>query len=80
MIISATAAHITTARLAGQVAISDGNTGNRIGTAQVIRGFAHYVGAKGSAHEGFRAIVIGGIEGLTKALAEGVRNGRDDRS
>ena len=50
-----------------------------IGQADLIRGFAYYVGAHGTAHEGIYAVVAGGLDGLTKALAGGLRNGRDDR-
>jgi hypothetical protein len=77
-IVSATAAHIRTERLAGNVVVLDGNTGNRIGTCNLIRGFAYYYGVKGSAHAGMVAVVSGGLPGLEKALAAGLRNGRDD--
>jgi diacylglycerol kinase family enzyme len=76
---SATAAHVTLRRLGGQVSVHDENTGAKIGWCDVVRGFAHYHGVKGSAHEGFSAVIRGGTDGLVRALAEGIRNGRDDR-
>lgn len=54
-------------------------SGRALGQADIIRGFAHYFGSKGGVHEGVTATVRGGIEGLMKALAEGLRSGRDDR-
>jgi hypothetical protein len=54
-------------------------SGAKLGQVDVIRGFAYYYGSKGSVHAGVTAIVRGGIDGLIKALAEGLRNGRDDR-
>lgn len=53
-------------------------SGRLAGQADLVRGFAHYYGAKGGAHEGVTAVVRGGLEGLKKALAEGLRNGRND--
>lgn len=78
-VISAHAAHVRFTRLGGTVAVHDDNTGARIGTADLIRGFAHYTGVKGGAHEGFSAVVRGGLDGLRAALAIGLRNGADDR-
>lgn len=79
MTIIATAHHVTISRLGGQIYINDENTGRRIGTADVIRGFAYYIGTSGSAHAGVSAIVSGGIDGLVSALNNGLMNGRDDR-
>lgn len=76
---TATARHITTVRLGGAVHLHDENTGHTIGQADIIRGFAHYFGARGSAHEGITLVIGGGLEGLRAALRDGVRNGRDDR-
>jgi hypothetical protein len=76
---SATAAHVTLARFGGTTHVYDENTGQKIGQIDVIRGFAHYTGAKGSAHEGMAVVVRGGVDGLVAALHEGVRNERDDR-
>jgi hypothetical protein len=78
-VLSATAAHVTFARLGGSIAVYDANTGNKIGQADLIHGFAHYYGVRGSAHQGFSAVITGGIEGLERELAKGIRNGRDDR-
>lgn len=78
-VLSATARHIRFARIGGQVAVIDDNTDRTVGKVDLIRGFAHYTGCKGDAHEGMSAVVTGGIDGLTAALAEGLRNGRDDR-
>lgn len=64
-------------RLGGSVAVYC-PSGHKVGQADVIRGFAHYFGAKGSAHEGVTAVVRGGLEGLEKALAQGLRSGRND--
>ena len=61
------------------VRVADDATGHVIGQADLIRGFAYYTGAHGSAHDGICAIVAGGLDGLTSALASGLRNGRDDR-
>ena len=60
------------------VRVVDYMTERVIGQADLIRGFAYYTGAHGSAHAGVSAIVAGGLDGLTKALAGGLRNGRDD--
>lgn len=67
-------------RLGGTVGVFDGS-GAKIGQVDVIRGFAHYYGVRGSAHEGVTAVVRGGVDGLVKALASpaGLRSGRDDR-
>lgn len=77
--LTATAAHVNLVRLGGATEVQDGNTGRRIGQADLIRGFAHYTGARGSAHEGVTAIVRGGLDGLRAALREGLLSGRDDR-
>lgn len=79
-VLSATAAHVNLTRLGGSIAVADGNTGRKIGQLDLVRGFAHYYGVKGSAHEGFTAIVRGGVDGLVRELAKGIRNGRDDRN
>lgn len=79
-VVSATAAHIRFERMSfASVAVLDDNSGRKIGQADLIRGFAHYYGVHGSAHEGVTAIVRGGLDGLTAALRDGLRNGRDDR-
>lgn len=57
-------------------------SGRYVGYVQVIRGFAHYTGYAGNAHEGVFAVVradsAGDLEGLRTALAGGLRNGRRD--
>lgn len=53
-------------------------SGRQLGQADLIRGFAHYFGSKGGAHEGVTAVVRGGLTGLEKALATGLRSGRND--
>lgn len=78
-VVSATARHITFARFGGQVSVYDASTQHKIGVVDLRHGFAHYTGVKGQSHEGMTAVVRGGIDGLTAALAEGLRNGRDDR-
>lgn len=78
-VLSATAAHVTVQRFGGAIHIFDENTGNKIGQCDLVRGFAHYTGVRGSAHQGFTAVVRGGLEGLVQELAKGIRNGRDDR-
>lgn len=79
-VITATARHITYVRLAGATTVNDTNTGRKIGQCDLIHGFAHYYGVTGSAHEGFHAVIRGGLDGLRIALADGIRNGHDDRS
>ena len=84
-ILSATALHIEIRRSGnGQtVNVFDGNTGNKIGIASRIRGFIQYTGVKYSAHEGMEAVIRSNgpdYSALQTALAEGLRNGRDDRS
>ena len=61
------------------VRVVDDMMGRVVGQADIIRGFAYYTGAHGTAHAGVSAIVAGGLDGLTTALASGLRNGRDDR-
>lgn len=78
-ILSATAAHVTAHCFGGAVHLFDENTGNQIGQVDLVRGFAHYTGVRGGAHEGFRCIITGGMEGLIRDLAKGIKNGRDDR-
>lgn len=73
------AAHPRFTRLGGAIAVHDDSTSARLGQCDLIRGFAHYVGVKGGAHEGVKAVVRGGIDGLAAALAAGLRSGRDDR-
>jgi hypothetical protein len=78
-VLSATAPLVTfRPTLGGQVPVLDANTGALIGKAELVRGFAHYYGI--GAHEGFTAIIGGGLEALRRELAKGIRNGRDDRS
>lgn len=77
---SATARHITIERLGGSLAVYDENTGHKIGQCDLIHGFAHYTGAKGSAHEGLYVVIRDGVEGLRRALRDGVQQGRDDRN
>lgn len=78
-VISAGAPCIYVKRFGGAFHVYDENTGIYLGQADIIRGFAHYFGAKGGAHDGFSCVIRGGIDGLVNALAEGIRNGRDDR-
>jgi len=79
VVVSATAHHVTTKRLGGAVHVFDGNTGQQIGQIDTIRGFGHYYGTHGSAHEGIEAVVRGGVKGVINALDKGLVNGRDDR-
>lgn len=79
VVLSATARHISFEGFGPVKRVVDANTGQVIGQCDTIFGFAHYYGAAGSAHEGMTAVVRGGVEGLRAALAEGLRNGRDDR-
>lgn len=78
--IIAHAAFVRFVRLGGVVSVLDDNTGAKIGQCDLIRGFAHYYGVKGRAHEGVTAVVRGGLDGLTEALRVGLRSGRDDRA
>jgi hypothetical protein len=80
IVLTATAAHVTATRFGGTIHIYDGNTGNKIGQCDLVRGFACYTGVRGSAHQGFSAVVAGGLEGLIRELAKGIKNGRDDRA
>lgn len=76
-VLTATAPVVTFGRaLGGQVPVTDPN-GQLIGKAELVRGFAYYYGI--GAHEGFTAIIRGGLQGLERELAKGIRNGRDDR-
>jgi hypothetical protein len=78
---TATAAHITITGRAPQYDIHDANTSNKIGIVDVVRGFAHYTGTRGSAHEGMSAVVRlndSTLDSFTRALAAGLRNGRRD--
>lgn len=82
---TATARHIVLKREgATQAGVYDGNFPSiRIGTAERERGFIFYTGASRSAHQGMRAVVASDgpdYSALVKALAEGLRNGRDDRN
>jgi hypothetical protein len=83
-LVTATAAHVTLVRAgATAVRVLDENTGNQIGYAERIRGFIHYTGTRGSAHEGMSAVVRSTDStyvALTRALTAGLRNGRDDRT
>lgn len=76
--ITAYATEVTYEGHAPSVRVVDGN-GTTIGQADLIRGFAYYTGAHGTAHAGVSAIVAGGLDGLTEALASGLKSGRDDR-
>lgn len=78
--IIAHAAYVRFVRIGGQYSVLDDNTGKKIGYCDTIRGFAHYGGIKGRAHEGVTAVVAGGIDGLREALRVGLRSGRDDRA
>lgn len=80
VVLTATAREITAYRLGGQVHIHDAYTDHKIGVVDLRHGFAHYTGVRGQSHEGVTAVVRGGIEGLTAALRNGLRNGRDDRA
>lgn len=76
-VLTATAPIVTFGRsLGGQFPVTDPN-GQLIGKAELVRGFAHYYGI--GAHKGVTAVIRGGLAGLEKALAEGIRNGRDDQ-
>ena len=77
--ITAYAPEVTYEGHAPSVRVVDDMTGRTIGQADLIRGFAYYTGAHGTAHAGVSAVVAGGLDGLTKALASGVRNGHDER-
>lgn len=66
-------------KLAGQFPVSD-PSGQLIGKVELVRGFAHYYGVRGGAHQGFSCVIRDGIPGLERALAKGIRNGRDDRN
>lgn len=78
-VLSATAPIVTFGRtIGGQTPVTD-PSGQLIGKAELVRGFAHYYGVRGGAHQGFTAIITGGLEGLRRELAKGIRNGRDDR-
>lgn len=80
MLVTATARHIRTERYDFQsYAILDDNTGQKVAHVNIERGFAIVQGTRGSAFEGLAATVGGGMPGLRQALAEGLRNGRDDR-
>lgn len=80
-VLSATAAHVTLTQSGfSSVRVSDKNTGQFIGQCDLVRGFAHYFGVTGSAHEGMKAVVRGGVDGLVRALKAGLVNGRDDRA
>lgn len=78
-VLSATAPHVTVESFGGARHVYDEATGQKLAQVDVIRGFSHYTGVKGGAHEGMRAVVRGGIEVLVAELANGIRNGRDDR-
>ena len=54
------------------------SSGVKLGQVDLIRGFAHYYGVRGGAHEGVTAVVRDGLEGLKRALVEGLRSGRND--
>lgn len=76
-VLSATAPFVTFERkIGGQFPVVDGS-GQLIGKAELVRGFAHYYGI--GVHKGFTCIIRDGLEGLRTELAKGIRNGRDDR-
>jgi hypothetical protein len=76
-VLSATAPIVTFGRsLGGQTPVTD-PSGQLIGKAELVRGFAHYYGV--GAHKGFTAVIRDGLAGLEHALAQGITNGRDDR-
>lgn len=77
--LTAYAREIEITRLAGSYQVTDGNTGAVLGQVDLIKGFAYYHGAHGSAHQGVTAFVRDGLDGLREALAAGLRSGRDDR-
>ena len=82
-VIAATALHVKIVRYgATAVQVMDENTGRQIGYAEKVRGFIHYTGTKGSAHEGVEAIIASTdstYAALQGALKGGLKNGRDDR-
>lgn len=78
-VLSATAPHVTVQRFGGALHVYDESTGQKLAQVDVIRGFSHYTGVRGGAHEGMRAVIAGGIEVLVTELTKGLRNGRDDR-
>lgn len=79
-VISATAPIVSFGqKLAGQFPVFDAND-QLIGKVELVRGFAHYYGVRGGAHQGFTCIIRDGLPGLEKALAASIPNGRDDRS
>ena len=79
-VLTATAPIVTFGRkLGGQFPVTD-PSGQLIGKAELVRGFAHYYGVRGGAHQGFSCIIRDGLEGLRRELEKGIRNGRDDRN
>ena len=78
------ALHATTERApgGGRGAYHVRVAGKVVGHAEVIRGFAHYTGVRGSAHFGGYAVVAcAGANELTPLIAAlhvGLRNGRRD--
>lgn len=84
-LITATAAHVTITRSSSMTdyAINDENTGKKVAHVSIERGFAHITGTMGSAFYGLNAVVrLDGpnLSAVVTALAEGLRNGRDDRN
>lgn len=84
-LISATARHTTIIRSSGRTeySVMDDNTNRKIAHVSVIRGFAHLSGTRGAALFGFEAVIrLDGPEltAVQTALAEGIKNGRDDRN
>lgn len=74
-----TAKNVTITSLAGQRKVTENAFGRDLGFFEVVKGFAHFTGYANTAAEGVVAVVRGGHDGLVKALAEGLVNGRDDR-
>lgn len=85
-LISATAAHIEVARGfsgASSRVLLDGNTRRQIASVNMVRGFAHITGTRGSAWESFSAVMLldggGEFNSICQRFAKGVKNGTDDR-
>lgn len=76
-VVSCTARHIRTEGSAPAIRIYDDNTGDYLGHCDLFHGFAYFTG--GGIFQGAMLVIAGGFEGLRDALAQGVRNGRDDR-
>lgn len=61
--------------------VYDGS-GRKVGHVSVIRGFGHYTGCLGAAHDGMYAVVAlsgaNSMDRIEEALRKGLRNGRRD--